>query len=87
MSKETLNLSIQKHLKDRAKKLAHQRGISVSELFEKFIAAQEDKEAFIPPPDSGTAQFINVIPESDKVADYDYMELKKKMLEERFGDE
>lgn len=87
MSKETLNLSVHKHLKERAKKLARQQGLSVSQLFEKFIAAQEDQEGFIPPPGSGTAQFVNTIPESDKVVDYDYKKLKKKMLEERFADE
>lgn len=86
MSKETLNLSIRKHIKERAKKMARQQGLSVSELFENFIAAQEDKEEFIPPPGSGTAQFVNAIPESDKVVDYDYKKLKQKMLEDRFGD-
>lgn len=87
MSKTTLNLSIDETIKQRAKRIAKQKGISVSRFFENLIAEQDDPDEFIPPPGSGTAQFVNAIPESDKVDDYDYKELKKKMIEERYGNE
>ncbi len=37
MSKETLNLSIDKNIKQRARRIAKQRGVSISQLFEDAI--------------------------------------------------
>lgn len=87
MSKETLNLSIEKSIKQRAKEIARKKGISVSRFFEQLISKQEDVEYFTPPPGSGTEQFMNAIPESEKVDDYDYKKLKAEMLEERYSNE
>lgn len=85
MSKETLNLSIEKSLKRRAKKLAQERGISVSHFFEKLVAEQDQEHGFTLPPDSGTAQFVSAVNEEDKVDDYDYKKMKAKILEEKYG--
>ncbi|MEX0646352.1 MAG: DUF6364 family protein [Balneolaceae bacterium] len=85
MSKETINLSVEKDIKQRAKKIARNRGMSVSRFFEMLITEQEDPEVFKPPPGSGTAQFINAIPESDKLENYDYKKLKKDMFDKRYG--
>lgn len=86
MSKKTLNLSIRESIKQRAKHMAKKRGISVSRLFEEMIIRERDAGSFIPPPGSGTAQFINAIPEENKVDDYDYKKLKAEILEEKYGD-
>lgn len=85
MSKQTLNLSVEESIKERAKRIAKKKGISVSRFFEELVASQEDPEEFTPPPGSGTAQFINAIPEEKKVDDYDYKKLKAEMLEEKYG--
>lgn len=85
MSKKTLNLSIRESIKQRAKHMAKKRGISVSQLFEEMITREKDADSFIPPPDSGTAQFINAIPKENKVDNYDYKKLKAEMLEEKYG--
>lgn len=85
MSKETLNLSIEKNLKLRAKELAQKKDISVSRFFELLIASQDEVEIFTPPPGSGAAQIANAIPESEKVDDYDYKIIKAKGLEEKYG--
>ena len=85
MSKETLNLSIEESIKRRAKKIAKQRGISVSRFFEKLVAEQDDSDIFTPTPGTAAYNIANAIPESEKVDDYDYKELKAEMLEERYG--
>ena len=80
MNKETLNLSLDKKTKNRAKQLAKKRGVSVSRFFEQLIIEHEHK-AFIPPNNSGTEQFVNAIPDKDKVIDYDYKSLKSLALQ------
>ncbi len=72
MSKETLNLSIEKSIKKRAKEIARKKGISLSRYFEKLIVRQEEDEYFTPPPGSAAAKLANIISESEKVNDYDY---------------
>lgn len=85
MSKVTLNLSVEKSLKRRAKKLAQEKGMSVSHFFEKLVAEQDAADEFTLPPESGTAQFINAVSDEDKVDTYDYKKMKGKILEERYG--
>lgn len=85
MSKESLNLSIEKSIKKRAKEIAHKKGMSVSRFFEELVIDQEEIEIFTPPPGSGAAQLANAVPESEKEDDYNYKEVKGKLLEERYG--
>lgn len=87
MSKERLNLSIEKGIKQRAKEIASTKGISVSQFFEQLVVKEKESEYFTPPPGSGTEQFVNAIPDSAKVDNYDYKKLKAEMLEERYGNE
>lgn len=84
MSKKTLNLSIEEEIKRRAKKIANKRGISVSQFFEELVAREEDPEEFTPKPGSGVEQLMNAIPESEKVEDYDYDQLKYEALKEKY---
>jgi len=84
MAKKTLNLTIEERVKERAKRIAESRGISVSRLFEEAIAREEEPEEFTPRPGSAVEQIMNAIPESQKKDDYDYDKLKKEALRERY---
>lgn len=86
MSKQSLNLSIEESIKQRAKKIARKKGISVSRFFEELVAQQEDPDVFIPTPGSAAYEISRIIPESEKVDDYDYNKLKWEMMQERYGD-
>ena len=85
MSKKTLNLTIEESIKERAKRIAKKRGISVSRLVEQAIAREEDPEEFTPEPGSGVEQLMNAIPESEKLDDYDYKKLKMEALRKKYG--
>jgi antitoxin component of RelBE/YafQ-DinJ toxin-antitoxin module len=85
MSKKTLNLSIEEPIKRRAKRIAKQRGLSVSQFFEKLVTEQKDDEVFTPTPGTAAYNIANAIPESEKLGEYDYKKLKAEMLEERYG--
>lgn len=85
MSKETLNLSIEKHIKERAKKIAKNRGISVSRLFEEVVKqVEEPVEDYKPAQGSAVEQIMKAIPESEKLEDYDYDKLKEEALREKY---
>lgn len=85
MAKKTLNLTVEEDIKKRAKRIASRRGISVSRLFEESIAREEDPEGFSPKPGSGVEQIMKAIPKSNRVAGYDYDELKKEALRKKYG--
>lgn len=85
MSKKTLNLTVEESIKQRAKRIARQRGISVSRLFEEAVAREEDTEEFIPTPGSAVEQLMNAIPKSDKLQNYDYKKLKMDALKKKYG--
>ena len=85
MSKKTLNLSIEESIKQRAKRIAKQRGMSVSQFFEKLVMAQEDPEEWKPPKGSAVERLMNIIPESEKLDDPDYDKLKYEALKEKYG--
>lgn len=85
MAKKTLNLTIEEQTKERAKLIAESRGISVSRLFEEAIAREEEPEVFIPRPGSAAHKIYNLIPESDRVDDYDYKKMKEDVLRDKYG--
>lgn len=85
MSKKTLNLSIEESIKERAKRIAEKRGISVSQFFEELVVQEEEPDTFTPTPGSAAEQFMNAIPESEKVDNYDYKKLRGEIIEERYG--
>lgn len=84
MSKKTLNLTVEESIKQRAKRIARQRGISVSRLFEEAVAREEDPEDFVPTPGSAVEQLMNLVPESKKKGQYDYDELRYTALKEKY---
>ncbi|MEX1014018.1 MAG: DUF6364 family protein [Candidatus Paceibacterota bacterium] len=85
MTKKTLNLTIHESIKDRAKRIARSRGISVSQLFEEAVIREEDPEELHLDPESAAYKIYHIIPESEKVDDYDYKEIKEKILKEKYG--
>lgn len=58
--------------------------INKDSIMSKTPGKQEDPDEFTPTPGSGTAQFVNAIPESDKVDDYNYDKLKYEALKEKY---
>lgn len=85
MSKQTLNLSVEKHIKERAKKIAKERGISVSKFFEEVVQqVEESNEEYTPAPGSAAERIYNVIPESEKMDSYDYKKLKMDALKKKY---
>lgn len=86
MSKESLNLSIEKEVKDRAKRIAKQRKMSVSKLFEEVLERVEDSsDDYSPSPGSAAERIYNVIPESQKLTSRDYDELKRNAIKQKYG--
>jgi len=86
MAKKTLNLTIEESIKERAKRIAGRRGISVSRLFEEAIAQEKEPEEFTPRPGSAAEKIYNLIPESEKVDSYDYKKLKEEALREKYDE-
>lgn len=84
MSKETLNLSIEESIKRRAKKIAKQRGISVSRFFEKLVTEQDDSDVFTPTPGTAAYRLSRLIPESEKMINPDYDKLKYEALKDKY---
>lgn len=84
MSKTALNLSIEEPIKQRAKRIARQRGMSVSHFIEKLIAQQDDPEEFTPMPGTAAYNIAHAIPESEKVDCYDYDKMKYEALKEKY---
>ena len=84
MSKKTLNLSIEEPIKRRAKRIAKQRGLSVSQIFENFIAEQEDENVFTPTPGTAAYSLSRLIPESEKSVSPDYDKMKDEALKEKY---
>lgn len=84
MSKKTLNLTIEENIKERAKRIAKKRGISVSHLVEQAIVREEDPDDFTPEPGSAAYKLMNLIPESEKFDNYDYKKLKMEALKEKY---
>jgi antitoxin component of RelBE/YafQ-DinJ toxin-antitoxin module len=85
MAKKTLNLTINDSIKERAKRIAKSRGISVSQLFEQAVIREEDPEELHLDPESAAYKIYHMIPESEKVDDFDYKEMKEKILKEKYG--
>lgn len=85
MSKKTLNLSIEENIKERAKRIAKKRGISVSQFFEELVVREEEPSTYTPTPGSAAYELFHLVPESKKVDDYDYKKLREETTEERYG--
>lgn len=84
MAKKTLNLTIEESIKERAKRIARSRGISVSRLFEEAVSREEEPEEYKLRPGSVAEKIYNLIPESEKVDSYDYKKLKEEALREKY---
>ncbi len=84
MSKETLNLSIEKSIKQRAKEIARKKGISVSRFFEQLIAKQKEPEKYSPKPGSAAYELSRLLPASVKAEEKDYDELKWQAIKEKY---
>ena len=85
MSKQNLNLSIEESIKERAKRIARERGISVSRFFEELVIKQDDPEEWTPTPGSAAYKIYNLIPESERVDHYDYKKRKEEALKKKYG--
>ena len=85
MAKKTLNLTVEEPIKERAKYIAKKRGISVSKLFEEAILREEkDLDEFELKAGSAAYRIYHLLPESEKVTDYDYKKMKEEALREKY---
>ncbi len=84
MSKETLNLTIESSIKKKAKRLASQKGISVSKLFERSIESEAAEVVFTPRSGSAVERLLNAVPEAEKKST-DYKTIKKTALKKKYG--
>jgi len=85
MAKKTLNLTVEEPIKERAKYIAKKRGISVSKLFEEAILREEkESDEFELKPGSAAYRIYHLLPESEKVTDYDYKKMKEEALREKY---
>jgi antitoxin component of RelBE/YafQ-DinJ toxin-antitoxin module len=80
--KEKLTLSVDRAAKQRAKRISEHTGISMSRLFEIAVNNMDDPEDdWQPTEGSAVAELMKIIPEHEKVDDYDYKKLKLEALE------
>ncbi|MGM0459425.1 MAG: DUF6364 family protein [Bacteroidota bacterium] len=84
MAKKTLILTIEENIKERAKRIARSRGISISQLFEEAVSREEEPEEYTPRPGSVTEKIYHLIPESEKFDSYDYKKLKEEALRDKY---
>jgi len=84
MSKESLNLSVEKRLKEKARKLAERKGISISNYFEEIINREKLADDYSPEPGSAASKFAGLVPESKKREAPDYKKLKSEILKDRY---
>ncbi len=85
MSKQSLNLSVEKSIKKRAKRIAKSKGISVSKFFEELIVREKAPNEYSPEPGSAAYKIANLIPEEEKLDHYDYDEMKEEALKDKYG--
>lgn len=84
MSKRTLNLSVEESIKERAKRIARKRGISVSQFFEELITNLEESDSFTPSKGTAAYELTQLIPESEKVDEYHYEKLKEEAMKDKY---
>lgn len=84
MSKQSLNLSVEESIKKRAKRIARERGVSVSRFFEELVAREETPNEYTPKPGSAAYKLANLIPESKKRENYNYDQMRHEALKEKY---
>lgn len=85
--KKKLTLTIEESVKDRAKVFAKRKGISVSEMVEKYLDKKTRSEPWDIPIDSPVNRFAGSLPlpASGMVKDKDDNELLREALEDKYG--
>ncbi len=83
--KEKLTLTIEKEVKQRAKRQAKATGHSVSEIVEGFLDIYAKEETFQPEPGSVTESLMGSLKLSKKFDNMDYKQIKEKILREKYG--
>jgi hypothetical protein len=84
MSKQSLNLSVEESIKERAKRIARSQGISVSQFFEELVVREESPDEYTPEPGTAAYKIANLIPEDKKLDHYDYDKMKMEALKEKY---
>ncbi|HKK44369.1 MAG TPA: DUF6364 family protein [Balneolaceae bacterium] len=85
MSKKTLNLTVEESIKERAKRIARKKGISVSRFFEELVTKEEEPEEWTPTPGSAAYEIYELFPESERMDNPDYDKLKYEALKEKYN--
>ncbi len=79
-----MNLSVEETIKERAKRIAKSKGISVSQFFEELVVQEEDPDKYTLTPGSAAYKLANLIPKSQKKEQYDYDRLRNEALKEKY---
>lgn len=83
--KEKLNLTIEKKVKERAKKIAEERGISVSKMVEQILKSISDpNENWNPKEGSIVSQISGSIPAPEGI-EYDEILAEARLEKEGYG--
>ncbi len=82
--KKKLTLTIEESVKDRAKKFARKKGISVSEMVEQYLDKQTRSQEWSIPVDSPVHRFAGSLPLPSSDKDNDD-ELLTQILEVEYG--
>jgi antitoxin component of RelBE/YafQ-DinJ toxin-antitoxin module len=83
--KKKLTLTIEESVKERAKKFARRKGISVSEIVEQYLDKKTRSEAWDIPVNSPVHDFAGALPLSVSDKNKDDDELLREALEEKYG--
>lgn len=82
--KEKLTLTIDKEIKQRAKRHAKATGHSVSEVVEEFLDNFSEEEPFQPEPGSVTESLMGSLKLPKRFDNMDYKQIKEQMLREKY---
>ncbi|MDZ7720093.1 MAG: DUF6364 family protein [Balneolaceae bacterium] len=83
--KEKLNLTIEREVKERAKKLAKERGISVSKMVEKMLkSVSAPNDNWTPKEGSIVSQMSGSIPAPEGI-EYDELLTEARLEKEGYG--
>ncbi len=85
MRKDKINLSVDRGIKQRAKRIARQRGMSISQFFEELVAREKDIEEYVPPTGSTAQRLLTLADEAQKKEHLNYDNIRHNALKEKHG--
>jgi len=85
MEKDTIQLKVAKSVKEKAEHFAELRVISLSDYFEQIVLREIEYESNVDLESDTAKAILDLVPDSESIKDYDYDELKKDALMDKYG--